>query len=46
MSQITMRIYSHWIPNDSQREVMNRLPSLNRGLSDVSDNSKTEKVVV
>ena len=27
---ITMKIYSHWIPNDSQREVMNRLPSLSR----------------
>jgi len=26
--QITMKIYSHWIPNDNQREVMNRLPSL------------------
>ncbi len=44
--QITMRIYSHWIPNDSQREVMNRLPSLNRRLSDAIDNSKTEKVGV
>jgi len=44
--QITMKIYSHWIPNDNQREVMNRLPSLNRRLSDTSDNSKTEKVVV
>jgi len=29
--QITMKIYSHWIPNDNQREVMNRLPSLSRG---------------
>jgi len=27
---ITMKIYSHWIPNDNQREVMNRLPSLSR----------------
>jgi len=44
--QITMKVYSHWIPNDNQREVMNRLPSLNRRLSDTSDNSKTEKVVV
>jgi len=44
--QITMKIYSHWIPNDNQREAMNRLPSLNRRLSDVSDNSKTEKAVV
>ncbi len=44
--QITMTIYSHWIPNDNQREAMNRLPSLNRRLSDTSDNSKTEKVVV
>jgi len=25
---ITMKIYSHWIPNKSQREAMNRLPSL------------------
>ncbi len=44
--QITMKIYSHWIPNDNQREAMNRLPSLNRGLSDVSDNSKIERVGV
>jgi len=44
--QITMKIYSHWIPNDSQREAMNRLPSLNREVSDASDTSKTEKVVV
>ena len=44
--QVTMRIYSHWIPNDNQREVMNRLPSLNRSLSLTGDNSKTEKVVV
>ncbi len=40
--QITMKIYSHWIPNDSQREAMNRLPSLNRA----ADNSKAERVVV
>ena len=44
--QITMKIYSHWIPNDNQREAMNRLPSLNRGLSLTGDNPKTEKVVV
>ncbi len=44
--QITMKVYSHWIPNDNQREVMNRLPSLNRRLSLTDDNSKTEKVVV
>ncbi len=36
--QITMRIYSHWIPNDNQREVMNRLPSLsNRGNSQAAE---------
>ncbi|MDA2935466.1 hypothetical protein MYX82_14185, partial [Acidobacteria bacterium AH-259-D05] len=29
--QITMKIYSHWIPNDNQRETMNKLPSLNNG---------------
>ena len=28
--QITMKIYSHWIPNENQREAMNRLPSLSR----------------
>ncbi len=28
--QVTMRIYSHWIPNDSQRKAVNRLPSLGR----------------
>ena len=44
--QITMKVYSHWIPNDNQREVMNRLPSLNRRLSLTDDNSKTEKVVL
>jgi integrase len=44
--QITMKVYSHWIPNDSQREAMNRLPSLNTRLSNAIDNSKTEKVVV
>ena len=42
---ITMKIYSHWIPNDNQREVMNRLPSLNRELSNAPDTSKTEKAV-
>jgi integrase len=26
--QITLRIYAHWIPNESQREVVNRLPGL------------------
>ncbi len=44
--QITMRIYSHWIPNDNQREAMNRLPSLNGRLSEASGTSKAEKVVV
>jgi len=43
---ITMKIYSHWIPNDNQREVMNRLPSLNTRLSLTGDNSKIKKVVV
>ena len=28
--QVTMRIYSHWIPNDSQRKVVNCLPTLER----------------
>ncbi len=27
---ITMKIYSHWIPNKSQRQAVNRLPSLGR----------------
>jgi len=44
--QITMRIYSHWIPNDNQREVMNKLPSLNGRVSRRREDSKTEKVVV
>ncbi len=26
--QFTMKIYAHWIPNKSQREAVNRLPSL------------------
>ena len=25
---ITMKVYAHWIPNESQREAVNRLPSL------------------
>ncbi len=43
--QVTMKIYAKWIPNEGQREVMNSLPSLNRGLSNTSDNSKNEKAV-
>ncbi len=27
--QVTLKVYSHWIPNDNQREVMNKLPSIN-----------------
>ncbi len=27
---ITLKIYSHWIPNESQREAVNKLPSLSR----------------
>jgi len=27
---ITLKIYSHWIPNESQREAVNKLPSLTR----------------
>ena len=26
--QITFRVYAHWIPNNSQRKAVNRLPSL------------------
>ena len=37
--QITMKIYSHWIPNDHQREVMNKLSSLSR-----RDNIPEEKL--
>jgi len=29
-SQITFRVYAHWIPNKSQRQAVNRLPSLGR----------------
>ena len=29
---ITMKIYAKWIPNEGQREAMNRLPSLSRGM--------------
>lgn len=28
--QITFKVYAHWIPNDSQRKAVNRLPSLRR----------------
>ena len=27
--QITLKVYSHWIPDDNQREVINKLPSIN-----------------
>jgi len=27
-SKITLGIYAHWVPNESQREAVNRLPSL------------------
>ena len=27
---ITLKIYSHWIPKESQREAVNKLPSLTR----------------
>jgi len=30
---ITLKIYSHWVPNESQREAVNKLPSLSRQLS-------------
>ncbi len=29
-SQITFKVYAHWIPNNSQRQAVNRLPSLGR----------------
>ncbi len=38
---ITMKIYSHWIPNDNQREAMNRLPSLSN-----REESQAAEVVV
>ncbi len=28
--QITFKVYAHWIPNNSQRKAVNRLPSLGR----------------
>ncbi|MCZ6876694.1 MAG: tyrosine-type recombinase/integrase [Acidobacteria bacterium] len=28
--QITFKVYAHWIPNESQRQAVNRLPSLRR----------------
>ena len=28
--QITFKVYAHWIPNNSQRKAVNRLPSLRR----------------
>jgi len=36
--QITFKVYAHWIPNDSQRKAVNRLPSLRR-------QAETEKIV-
>jgi len=32
--QITFTRYAHWIPNNSQRKAVNRLPSLSRGRDD------------
>ena len=29
-SHITFKVYAHWIPNKSQRQAVNRLPSLRR----------------
>ena len=40
--QITMRIYSHWIPNKSQREAVNKLPSLQRQLTTEAVKSGTK----
>ena len=38
--QITFKIYAHWIPNNSQRKAVNRLPSLSRG----RDNAQAEEL--
>ena len=27
---LTMKVYAHWVPHESQREAVNRLPSLMR----------------
>lgn len=36
---ITMKVYAHWVPNESQREAVNRLPSLTQ-LSTPVENSQ------
>jgi len=38
--QITFKVYAHWIPNKSQRQAVNRLPSLSRG----RDNAQAEEL--
>jgi len=45
-ASVTLKVYAKWIPTEGQRQEMNKLPSLNRRLCDVSHNSKTEKVAV
>ncbi len=38
----TLEIYSHWIPNESQREAVNKLPSLSRQVTTEAVKSGTK----
>ena len=40
-AQITFRVYAHWIPNKSQQQAVNRLPSLNQ-FSNALENSQAQ----
>jgi len=42
---ITMKIYAKWIPNEGQRQAMNKLPYVGR-LPAAADNSQTENVAI
>ena len=35
-SQITLKVYAHWIPDENQRNAVNQLPSLGRQTGDIA----------
>jgi len=40
---ITMKVYAHWVPNESQREAVNRLPSLTQPSTGVETSQEAAK---
>jgi len=40
--QITLKVYAHWVPNKSQRQAVNRLPSLKQQVRDLQNTPETE----